>query len=212
MKIKILSLMFLFVLQTGSLLALDNYPFSVGVSIAGKTGVNAAEVPSGIQNAVSILSAMDAAAMVYIPMSNDSRTGIFVELGYTNTPFGLKQLGCSATPSINSYMNQKWLTVSPILMMSGLSVGLEFGFDAFKDWVDGNNMFGLLPVKKDDFNVTLRVGYMYPVWATSVGTLNFQINGTYNITGANYSNYTYNPATISLGLNYLFNLDAGDDY
>ncbi|MCL2039701.1 MAG: hypothetical protein FWG85_04650 [Bacteroidetes bacterium] len=209
MKIKTLSLVFLFAMQTSLLVAMDNYPFSVGASVAGKVGISTGTTPEGILNAVSFLGGADLAAMVYLPMSNDSRTGVFVELGYTNTPFGLKLW----KQQDFSYMNQKWLTVSPILLMSGVSVGLEFGFNAFDDWIDDNNMFGMLPIAKDGFNVTLRVGYMHPVWTTPVGTLNFQINGTYNITGTNYrGDFTYSPVTLSLGLNYLFNLESGDDY
>lgn len=208
MKVKTLSLLFLFILQTTSLLALDNYPFSVGPSIAGKMGISTGTTPSGIQNAVSFLSGVDLAAMVYLPMSNDSRTGVFVELGYTNTPFGIKLW----QEQKFSYMNQKWLTISPLLIMSGVLIGLEFGFNAFDDWVDDKKMFGNLPMKKDDFNVTLRVGFMHPVWTTPLGTLNFQLNGTYNITGANYLDFTYSPVTLSLGLNYLFDLESGDGY
>ena len=204
MKTKVLLLVSLLVLNTSSLLAFDNYPFSVGASIAGKMGVNASNVPNGIYNNLSFLKGVDLAAMVYLPMSDESRTGMFVEIGYTNTPFGLKQRETNFT----SWMNQKWLTISPILLMSGVSVGLDFGFNAFDDVIDEDYlMFGNLPLAKDGFNVTLRAGYMYPVFTSSIGTLNFMFNATYNITGTTYrGDFTYNPATFSLGLNYLFNL------
>jgi hypothetical protein len=207
MKTFFLTPLLLLFLSASSLLALDNYPFSVGASIVGKVGVNAASTPSGIQNAVSFLKGIDAAAMVYLPMSDESRTGVFVELGYTNTPFGVKEYSQQQF----SYINQKWLTISPIVMMSGLAIGLEFGFDAFNDYIDENQLFGNIPFK-EDFNVSLRIGYMQPLLFSPVGVLNFIINGTYNITGSNYGDYTYNPATISLGLNYLFNIAIGDSF
>ena len=211
MKNKFLLLLFVLVIQANSLLAfdLDNYPFSAGLSIAGKMGVNAANVPDGLQNSLSFLKGVDVAATVYLPMADDSKTGIFVELGYTNTPFGLKQYGTNAT----SFMNQKWLTVSPIVLMYGITLGLEFGFDAFGDAVDEKYvMFGFTP-RKPDFNVNLRVGFMQPLMSKPLGTLNFIINGTYNITGSDYwGDYTYNPATISLGLNFLFNLETSAEY
>ena len=208
MKIKFLSLFFLLVFETSLLLALDNYPFSVGASISGKMGINAASVPSGLQNAISILGGVDAAVLAYMPMSDDTRTGVFLEIGYTNTPFGLKQYGTGNNQT--SYLNQKWLTISPIILMSGVAIGLEFGFNAFEDEVDKKYfMFGNMP-RKPDFNVSLRVGYMYPIFTNHIGSLNFHINATYNITGSDYGDNTYSPATMSLGLNYLFNLETDE--
>ena len=207
MKTKFLILLFMLVFNTSSLLASDNYPFSIGASIMGKMGVSATTTPVGMQNALSFLEGVDASLMAYMPMSDDSRTGMFLEIGYTNTPFGIK-LYQGAT----SYYNQKWLTISPVLLVSGVEIGIEFGFDAFDDVVDKNGMFGNTP-RKPDFNVNLRIGYMYPMLTSSLGTLNFVAHGTYNVTGSDYwtnPDFSYTPVTLSLGLNYLFNLSLGE--
>jgi len=188
-----------------SMLVAGNYPFSVGLSLAGKMGVNAAEVPQNIQNALSILKGADVGLLGYLPMSEDSKTGLFVELGYTNTPFGIGYYGLPT--SHNGHINQKFFTISPYILMYGFTVGLDFGFPLSKslERVDAT----LIPIEPD-ISASLRVGGMFPLHTSQIGTLNFTVNATYSITGLDYWNatYTYNPATLSIGLNYLFNLEG----
>jgi len=203
MKKIFLCLALMLIVSGKSMLVAGNYPFSVGLSLAGKMGVNAAEVPEGTQNALGF-AVPDVGLLGYLPMSEDSKTGLFVELGYINTPFGLK----GYKENITRHINQKFFAISPYILMSGLTIGLDFAFalsgtvrvkDVTTDFTPWNN----------DLNVNLRVGGMIPLHTSSIGSLNFIINGTYALTGADYSgNYTYNPATLSIGLNYLFNLEG----
>ena len=203
MKKIVLSLFIVSVLSFGSLSASTNYPFSAGISISGKIGVNAAEVPNGVQNALSVLKGVDIALLGYLPMSENSKTGLFVELGYTNTPFGLKYYGTNET----GHINQKLITISPLFLMSGFVVGLDFGFAA-STAVDDNVVANLLPME-NSLNVNVRVGGMIPLHTSKIGVLNFTANATYSLTGSDYwqGAYTYNPTTLSIGLNYLFNLE-----
>ena len=187
--------------------ASDNYPFSVGVGLMAKSGINVASVPDGLQNAFSIYEGVDIAALLYLPMSDDTRTGVLLEAAYTNVPFGLKYYG---DPKYNGNAVQRWLNISVSVMLSGVIVGLDFGFDAFKDKYDvffDNTQ--TVPLSKNDFNANLKVGGIVPVYESQLGCLNFYIMGTYNITGIDYrGDYTYNPVTLGLGLNYLFNLEG----
>jgi hypothetical protein len=187
--------------------SLDNYPFGAGISVLTKMGINASEVRTDYQNALSYLGGVDVAAMVYVPMANDSRTGVFFEVGYTNTPWAIKRYYDKEVSEIN----QKYLTISPIIMMSGFCIGADLGFKVFDNWVDEKVLFGLLPYD-DDFNLNLRIGGMMPLYTTEMGTLNFVVNASYSVTGSTCGDVTYHPATISLGFNYLFDLESPDDY
>ena len=203
MKKIFFSLAIMLIVASQSLSA-NNYPFSVGASISGKMGINAAAVPDGVQNALSF-AIPDVGILGYLPMSDESRTGLFVELGYTNSPFGFK----GYQENITWYYNQKFFTVSPYLLMSGFTVGLDFGF-ALGGTVKIDGKTTKFDSWNNDLNVNLRVGGMIPIHTTSVGTLNFIINGTYLLTGSDYSgNYTYNPSSLGIGFNYLFNLERG---
>ena len=188
-------------LATNSIFAADNYPFSVGASVLGKFGVNAAEVPQGTQNAISFLNGVDFALVGYMPMSEESKTGLFLELGYTNSPFGLKSTGFPEVYKVNA----KFFTISPILLMSGFTVGLDFGFGLSTDY----NFSEYYRPMDNDINVNLRIGGIIPVYQNRIGALNFIINGTYSITGMQYSDggFTYHPSSLSFGLNYLFNME-----
>jgi hypothetical protein len=171
-------------------------------------GINAAEVPNSIQNALSVLKGVDFALLGYLPMSEDSRTGLFVELGHTNTPFGIKYYGLADRD--NGHINQRFFTISPYLLMSGFTIGLDFGFALKLRESDLNNVTANLIPMKSDINVNLRIGGMVPLLTSDLGTLNFIVNGTYSFTGLSYCGtaYTYRPSTLSMGLNYLFNLEG----
>jgi hypothetical protein len=203
MRKNIIITLILLAVTTFSSSAMDNYPFSAGLTISGKMGVNAAEVPSGINNALAILSGVDVALVGYLPMSEDSKTGLFVELGYTNTPFSLKYYGSD----ISGDVNQKFITISPVVLISGFTAGLDFGFNL--DTKMDKNILHLAPLD-DDININVRLGGMVPLYTHSLGILNLVANAAYSITGSTYmgGNYTYHPTTLSIGLNYLFNLES----
>lgn len=201
MKNKFLTTMFLLLAATSSIFAADNYPFSIGASISTKFGVNAAAVPDGTQNALLFLRGADFALSGYMPMSEDSKTGLFLELGYTNLPFGLKQTGFNEVYEVNT----KFFTISPVLLMSGFTIGADFGFALSTNY---NYLIEYAPMD-NDINVNLRVGGMIPLYQNKIGALNFIIHATYSITGMQYgySDHTYHPSAISLGLNYLLNIE-----
>jgi len=88
-----------------------------------------------------------------------------------------------------------------------------------------NEVARLVPMS-NDVDVSFRMGCIIPVFTSSAGTLNFIANLTYQITGIDYmynyetvispsltvtqkkiSSYTYNPLTVGVGVNYLFNLN-----
>jgi len=198
-----LAFLFMLIFANKALVSADNYPFSAGLSVSGKMGINAAKVPDGIQNNPSLLKGVDFGVLGYLPMSEDSRTGLFVELGYTNTPFALKNYATNIT----GHINQKLLTISPYLLMSGFTIGLDFGF-ALSKTVDPEVL--IFTPMDNDINVNIRVGGMIPLHTSSIGTLNFIANATYSLTGLQYlqTAYTYQPSTLSIGLNYLFNLEG----
>jgi hypothetical protein len=181
-----------------------NYPYSIGLSISGKAGMNAASVPQGVQNTPHFLEGVDVAALGYIPFTDDSRIGLILEVGYSNTPFGLKLYETKE----KSYINQKCISISPLFLLEGFTIGFDIGVAQLDTWVDDNKMFGVNNMPEDDFRMNLRLGGMIPLNTTKVGTLNLCINATYAIVGSEYNNGTYNPVTMAFGFNYIFNLEG----
>jgi hypothetical protein len=182
--------------------AQENYPVGVGINLSGKMGINAADVPQGWQNNVAVLKGIDVGIFGFMPMANDSRTGIVLELAYTNMPFNLKSYDYGDITELNT----KFITLSPYLLFSGFTVGVDIGFNLDNEIENGSAL--LLPYD-NDLNVNVRVGGMIPIHQSDLGVFNFIANATYSLTGSNYAGggFTYNPATLSLGLSYLFNLE-----
>jgi len=155
--------------------------------------------------------------MIYLPMSDDTRTGVLAEVTYNNVPFGMKWHHSQQFVERSSWAVQKWLNISVSLMLSGFIAGIDFGFDAFNDWTDdkaGIFASGNWPLAKNDFNINIKFGGMIPFYYLKShdgydwGIFNFSVIGTYNITGADYQVYSYNPFTIGIGLSFLFNLEG----
>ncbi|MDR0926208.1 MAG: hypothetical protein LBO69_00390 [Ignavibacteria bacterium] len=205
---KYLLVLSMLVITSSSLFAQDNYPFSLGVSASvGAIGTNTSHTPRGIGNVIDFFDSWNAAAVGYLPMADDSRTGVFIEIGITNAAWGMKL----DTFGFKGYINQRLFTVSPILMMSGFTFGIDFGF-AEKYTIKEDFSLEYMPYQ-NDLNASIRIGYMQPLYTTSFGTLNVHGNFTYSVTSPTYyGDYDYTPLTLNIGLNYLISLGYDEGY
>lgn len=210
---KLITLIFVFTALTLTASA-QNYPFGLGVSAAGKAGVNTSFVPNGFKNAVAIYPGVDISALVYFPFDNEgnNRNGVIGEISYSHTPLRINDYqgnngGNIAMPYIGASIK---------LMMSGFYIGAELAFTSEAECEDFIYNNGFAPLD-EDMGVNLNLGYMHPIARFgehgSLGTLNFFANVGYGLSGTQFQvNRNYHPATLSLGLNFMFNMEAEDDY
>lgn len=179
------------------------YPMSVGAYINGKVGVNAAEVPNGVKNGVLVLNGVDFGAVGYFPFSKTSNTAGLLEIGYSSFPFKLAAAGNS---SIESDIKMNYVTVSPQIYFSGFTIGCDLGFHASTEIK--NNKFEFED-EVGEFMLNIKLGGMIPIWVTETGRINLLLKGIYAITGSSYGigeDFEFHPASLGIGLNYLFNL------
>lgn len=210
---KLLTLIFIFTTLTLTASA-QNYPFGLGVSAAGKAGINTSFVPNGFKNAAAIYPGVDISALVYFPFDNEgnNRNGVMGEISYSHTPFRINDHQGDNGGNIEI----PYIGASIKLMMSGFYIGVELAFTneaVCEDFIYNN---GFTPLD-EDMGVNLNLGYMHPIARFgehgSLGTLNFFTNVGYGLSGTQFQvNRNYHPANLSLGLNFMFNMEAEDDY
>ncbi len=215
---KLLSV-FVFFLLLGTTLAQKNieeiekinYPFGVGPFIFAKAGVNAADVKQGIKNGVAISPLPDFGVTGYIPFNDESKIGATIDLAYSTYAYEKKYYGDEGNPWTDKF---HYFTIAPNLHVWGFLVGFGLGFPLGGE-IDKNAR----EVKSNDleFMFELRVGAMIPIIESNFGRLNILIMGSYFLTGQ-FTNqfardfyiggegYNTHPASLGLGINYIFNL------
>ncbi|MGA2297807.1 MAG: hypothetical protein ABSG15_09705 [FCB group bacterium] len=183
----------------------ENFPFGVGPFVTLKGGVNAASVPSGIKNDFTINGLPDFGATGYIPLTEKSHLGLAVDLAYSSYFYDNKHTNASD----NWTSQASYITLGPNLYVSGFIIGLNFGLPL--------SIKAKLPPyyynfdnKTSDlaFMVEVRLGGMIPLYYNEFGRLTLIIQGGYFLTGqmTNLTNYNPHPASGSIGIGYIFNL------
>ncbi len=187
-----------------------NYPYGIGAYVMAKAGVNAKNTPNGVQNGVLFNGIPDFGLTSYIPLAENGKLGISADLGYTTYAYDLKPTG-NEDNRWSTYLH--YLTIGPSLNISGFIVGFNFGLPLSGKITYNNSTTKDFDIESDDMAmvVELRLGGVIPVYSNANGRLTLNIEGGYALTGVakNYQygdKYNPQPAKVSLGMGYLFNL------
>ena len=208
----------------------NNFPISVGPYLTLKAGVNTTTV-DGMQNAVNFNGMPDLGVTAYIPFSEKSPIGGFLDLGLCTHSFGLKLISekTGGFGDITWKNYYQYFNISPNLYLGGFTLGFNFGFPIsakFKDYeIDNPNIssleqyLGENEADSENLNTLIEVtiGGMIPVLADETGRLNIIIRASYTFSnlyeGSDNLNQLFKvsypeiiPASVSLGIDYLFNI------
>jgi len=202
----ILSLVCLFVIfginNFSSYAATKKLSMGLGAYINGKIGINAAEVMPGIKNNI-LLGGPDFGIIGCVPLSEDMSTAGMLEVGYTSLPFSTK----IELVGKNVEYVFKYVTISPQFFISGFTVGLDIGFHN-ATYLNGTET-SIYNSAAEGIYTAVKLGGMFPVLTNELGALSVALNGSYALTGIGNEGekYPFHPASLSLGLNYMFNLE-----
>ncbi|HRP01214.1 MAG TPA: hypothetical protein PLE30_01055 [Candidatus Kapabacteria bacterium] len=183
----------------------SNYPLAVGVEVGYKAGINAADVPTGTKNAVGFANTPDIGLQLYIPFKGQDNMGVLANLGYYTFPYNFTFEGVSGA---DAKYNASYIGLGADFFVSNFTVGVNYGIPAsakLNDFdLNTETMAGALE---------FRLGGHIPMMVTSSGRLNLNIRASYFLTGQFQENKLIggkntNPASISFGLSYLFNLNS----
>ncbi len=184
-----------------------NLPLALGVEIGYKAGINASEVPQGIKNGLNFANLPDFGLQTYVPFQGQSKMGLLANLGYYTFPYKLSYEGNSE----DTKYNFSYIGFGADFYMSGFTIGLNYGFPSAATIGDFDlntdllaNMFEfrigghitLIETPTGRFNLNIRAGYF----------ISGQYNDDRQILGKNS-----NPASLMVGLSYLFNLQETEE-
>lgn len=199
-------------ISANTMFAQENFPMSAGLFVSIKGGVNAADVPKGVKNGFAFNSMPDIGANFYLPLAEKNRIGLTLDLAYTSYFFQMKYTGDEDNPWVTQ---SNYFTLSPALDLYGFIIGFNFGLplsiSSDKDFVDKN-------LDKDNLNFAteIKLGGLIPVFYNETGRLNIIIMAGYFLTGQYdktdnipglRDGFNTHPASLSFGLNYMFNVE-----
>ena len=223
----------LLVFSTLNLLAQEEqyFPPELGLSIGYKCAVNGFPNPQGRKNGIAFNNVPDVGLTGYVPLDFVYNLGLYVDLGYNTNTFLMKY---NYDADSKSYLTQdrmrfSYISFSPTFSHCGFKLGFSVGFPISADW-EGVN------IRTSNLRnvIELKAGYTYPLYYDRVGRLNVFFNASYALHGiyndfvkddplrntvpamggqiiTNY--YNPRPASIQIGLNFLFNLiELPDEY
>lgn len=207
-------------------------PKSYGIFIGAKAGVNANDAPSGIQNAIMINRAPEFGGIFYAPLSENENLGFIAELAYSRQSFNLEGY-FSKNEYNNSY---DYIVFSPSIFLKGFKLGFALGLPLGGECGDNSvsskdmnayaafKIGGEIPLYEDEsgrLNVFISGEYSLTRTISSFET-NFKKFDVYKESLAyqeennpyikpEFKNtitqdLSFRPASITIGLNYYFNM------
>jgi len=184
-----------------------NYPMSVGPEIGFKAGINAAEVPDGTKNGVSLAKSPDFGLQFYMPFQGQNYMGLLANIGYYNFPYKFTY----ESTSFELKYNTSYIGLGADFYVSGFTVGINYGFPSAATIGDVD-----LNTETLAGAFEFRLGAHIPMMVTPSGRLNLNIRASYFVTGQLNDNNLIggkntNPAAFMFGLSYLYNLQPQDD-
>ena len=190
----------------------ENYPFSAGIFALGKGSINTADPVNGIKNAMTIVGKPDLGLNIYIPLGKENKVGASIDVAWNNLSYNMYSF---FNKDINTDINYSYFTIAPSLHAYGFLIGV--GYSVPLD-VTTSGTLALLNYKSDNLQpvIDFRIGGSIPLYSNFFGRVNLLINATYNLTGAFKedvlstlgltSAINPKPASIQLGVNYLFHI------
>ena len=200
------------------------FPPALGLTFAYKGGVNGFTNPLGRKNGIALNNIPDAGITTYLPLDFIYNLGMYIDLMYNTNTFLMKYNydGIEKKYANSDRMRFSYFSISPTFNHSGFNLGFNLGIPVSADWegvIIANSKLNNL--------IEVRAGYSYPLYFDEVGRLNLFINASYALNGV-YKNFVqddplkntvpayppqiitnyYNPrpASIQIGVQFLFNL------
>ncbi|MGC9077573.1 MAG: hypothetical protein ACP5I9_02315 [Candidatus Kapaibacteriota bacterium] len=201
-----------FVFSIVSVLAQDYYWGSqtkslsqVGVYITGKGCVNTVDPPQGVKNDFQLSKMPDLGLKFSYRFEGTSNTKIFGEISYLSAYMKYKLYNNSSVNWVNEF---HYINFGVGFEFSNFLISMNLGLPSSGKWSTSLGYSNELA--KEDMNtmLQLRVGAIIPIVKDNTGDLNFLIHADYFLVGALSQDSNYNPriVSLSLGLNYMFNL------
>ncbi|ROL57027.1 hypothetical protein D9V84_06280 [Bacteroidetes/Chlorobi group bacterium Naka2016] len=207
---KIVALVFLF--TTISLFAQNEYwgvkttpSFQLGVYVTGKGCINTVDPPQGIKNDFQLSKMPDIGAKFSYKFEGTTNTKIFADISYLSAYMKYKLYNNS---SINWTNEFHYINFGVGVELSSFLISLNLGIPTSGKWGVTQGLSYDIETKDLSTMLQLRVGAAIPIVESELGSLNFLIHADYFLVGALSQDSNYNPriASLSLGLNYMFNL------
>lgn len=184
------------------------FPFGVGIMIAGKGGVNTLDPPDGIKNGFNVNNLPDFGAQVYIPFGGKSNVGGIIDLGYYTYSYKFKLYN---NEGFNWVDKLNYFVIAPNFHLSGFLLGFNFGIPM---GVSSEKSFYTFTTDQMSMMVDVHIGGLIPLYKDDFGRLNLLIQGEYALTktfksdiaSINYANLNTQPASLKIGLTYIFNI------
>ena len=232
-KIVITLILVLFCISSIKLTAQEEqyFPPELGLSIGYKCAINGFPNPQGRKNGFAFNNVPDVGITTYIPLDFEYNLGLYLDIGYNTNSFLMKY---NYDADTKNYLTQdrmrfSYITISPTFSHCGIKLGFSVGFPVSADWIGIN-----INTDKLQNIIELKAGYTHPLYYDKVGRLNIFFNASYALNGV-YTDFVNNdplknvvpalgnqiitnyynprPASIQLGLNFLFNLiELPDEY
>lgn len=178
--------------------------FQLGAYLVGKGCVNTVDPPQGIKNDFQLSKLPDFGAKFSYRFEG-TNTKLFMDISYLSAYMKYKLYN---NPSINWTNEFHYFNLGLGFEFSNFLLSLNLGFPTSGKWGFTQNLS--IDLEKEDMNtmLQLRVGAIIPIIKDKIGDLNFIILADYFLVGALSQDSNYNPriASLSIGLNYMFNL------
>lgn len=178
--------------------------FQLGSFLTGKGCVNTVDPPQGIKNDFQLSKLPDFGVKFSYRFQGTS-TKLFADISYLSVFMKYKLYN---NPNINWTNEFHYLNFGFGFEFSNFLLSLNLGLPTSGKWGFAQNFS--VDLEKEDMNtmLQLRVGAIIPIIKDIIGDLNFIILADYFLVGALSQDSNYNPriASLSIGLNYMFNL------
>lgn len=179
-----------------------NYPMAIGLEAGYKMGINAADVPQGVKNAVGMAKLPDFGVQFYMPFQGSNKMGLLANLGYYTFPYAFTYENIGG----DFKYNYSYLAFGADFFVSGFTIGVNYGMPASASLNDFDINTSSLASAFE-----FRLGTHIPLIENNSGRLNLNIRASYFLTGQLEQSQLIagkntNPASLFFGLSYLFNL------
>jgi hypothetical protein len=180
------------------------FPFQIGAYITGKGCVNTVEPPQGVKNDFQLSKMPDIGVKFSYQFQPTSSSKVFAELSYLSIYYKQKLYNNSSINWVNEF---HYFNLGVGFEFSSMFLSLNLGFPSSGKW----GIYVVpLDLKTEEMNTMfqIRFGGAIPIFQNRIGSLNFLIFGDYFLVGALTQESNYNPrvASLSIGLNYMFNI------
>lgn len=184
-----------------------NHSMGIGPLVAYRLGVNTVEPPNGFKNGVGTAAMPDLGLSFYMPLNPDDKMGLIIDAYYANYAYLTK----FNNTSVDWTDRFTYISVEPKFYISGFTIGLGIGFPSSAERVYSDRS---LEINSSTLATVfdLKIGGHFTMNESELGRLCLFVTGSYQINGqysddANLGSLNPHPASLQVGLSYIFNMD-----